>query len=319
VAAGEGDPRPPGPLDRGLTNAATSHWNDRLKQALYGPAAKGSLDGEYLDSLEGYVTAELNFRREHFRDTRVPLTFASDTKQPALFKGLAVFEFTQWLCDDVHRLGKLTFANGVPYRFPFLCPWLDVLGTETDWLRDGNYHPAALSQMDLWRTMSGPKPYLLLMNTDYDALTPDRVEKYFQRCLFYGMWPGMFSHNAAENPYWQNPKWYERDRPLFKKYIPQIKRVAEAGWKPVTAARCDNEKIVVERFGPDGGGACYFTLFNDTPLRQGGVLEVDLAAVGLPAPTKARDLMAEGAVARFEKRWTVDLPPQTAAALELRE
>jgi hypothetical protein len=54
--------------------------------------------------------------------------------------------------------------------------------------------------MDLLRSMSGAKPYLLLMNTDYDRFTPDLVEKYFQRCLFYGMWPGFFSHNAADRP-----------------------------------------------------------------------------------------------------------------------
>lgn len=75
-----------------------------------------------------------------------------------LFRGHAVFEFTKWLSADVHRLGHLMFANGVPYRF-----------------------------------------------------TPDHVERYFQRSLFYGLWPGFFSHNAADNPYWQNPKWYDRD------------------------------------------------------------------------------------------------------------
>lgn len=33
-------------------NAATVHWNEAIKQNLYGPGAKGQLDGEYLDSLE---------------------------------------------------------------------------------------------------------------------------------------------------------------------------------------------------------------------------------------------------------------------------
>ena len=150
----------------------------------------------------------------------MPLTFATDTKQPALFKGLAVFEFTRWISDDVHRLGKLMFANGVPYRFTFLCPWLDVLGTETDWLRNGKYRPASDATMDLWRTLSGAKPYLLLMNTDYDAVHAGPRGEVFPARLFYGMWPGLFSHNAADNPYWQNPKWYNRDRPLFKKYLP---------------------------------------------------------------------------------------------------
>ncbi|HWI60101.1 MAG TPA: hypothetical protein VNZ22_22940, partial [Bacillota bacterium] len=199
-------------------NAATLYWNASIKEKLYGPGAKAHLDGEYLDSLEGYVTADLNYRREHFIYSSVPLSFASDTKRPALFKGLAVFEFTKWFSEDVHRLGKLTFANSVPYRFSFLCPWLDVMGTETDWLRAGKYHPASDAQMSLWRTLSGRKPYLLLMNTDYNTFTSDLVERYFQRSLFYGIFPSMFSHNAADNPYWQNPKWYNRDRPLFKKY-----------------------------------------------------------------------------------------------------
>src|SRR5262249_20989938 len=140
--------------------------NPATQEALYGSRAKGQLDGEYLDSLEGYVTADLNFCREHFRYTTVPLTFSREDKRPALFKGLAVFEFANWFCEQVHRLGKLTFANGVPYRFTYLCPWLDVLGTETDWVRNGRYVPVSDEQMSLWRTMSGAKPYLLLMNTD---------------------------------------------------------------------------------------------------------------------------------------------------------
>ena len=162
----------------------------------------------------------------------MPLTFDTGSARPALWKGLAVYEFTRWIAEDLHRMGKLCFANGVPYRFGFLCPWLDVLGTETDWLAEGAYSPAPHEQMRLWRTLSGGKPYLLLMNTDFDRFGPEIVEKYFQRSLFYGMYPSMFSHNAAENPYWENPRWYNRDRPLFQKYQPAIRRVAQAGWQP---------------------------------------------------------------------------------------
>ena len=301
-------------------NAATIHWNDTIRHQLYGPAAKGQLDGEYLDSLEGYVTAELNFRREHFRDSTVPLSFAGDTRQPALFKGLAVFEFTKWISGEVHGLGKLMFANGVPYRFTFLCPWLDVLGTETDWLRGGKYQPASLTQMDLWRTMSGGKPYLLLMNTDYDQFNPGMVEKYFNRCLFYGMWPGFFSHNASENPYWQNPKWYNRDRPLFKKYLPLIKRVAEAGWQPVTGAGCDNDKILVERFGRASDGPVCLTLFNDTSEPQTGRLRWEDAKLR-PAgqPDAARDLLSGKEWKLSQASLEIVLPPQQSALFEFNE
>ena len=293
-------------------NGATIYWNDAVKARLYGPGAKGQLAGEYLDSLEGYVTANLNYRREHFRYSTVPLSFAADTRRPALFKGLAVFEFTRWFCEDVHRLGKLTFANGVPYRFTFLCPWLDVLGTETDWLSGGQYRPVSDPQMSLWRTMAGGKPYLLLMNTDYDAFTPDLVERYFQRSLFYGMWPGMFSHNAADHPYWQNPKWYDRDRPLFKKYLPLVKRVAEAGWQPVTQAACDNAKIWVERFGPGTEGPVYFTLFNDTAQRQEGRFRLEAGS------RIAGHELVSGAAVEEAGSLPVALEPQAVRVLELR-
>lgn len=297
-------------------NAATVHWNPTIKQQLYGPDAKGHLDGEYLDSLEGYVTANLNFCRQHFRYSTVPLTFASDTKEPVLFKGLAVFEFTKWFCDDVHNLGKLTFANGVPYRFTFLCPWLDVLGTETDWLRAGQYRPAGDDQMSLWRTMSYQKPYLLLMNTDYDALTPDLVEKYFQRSLFYGMFPGMFSHNAAENPYWQNPKWYNRDRPLFKKYLPLIKRIAEAGWQPVTKATCSNPKLMLERFGPDAQGAVYIVLLNDTAQPERGAVQLEADLLPASRPVRVEELISNRTLQADTGNYIVSLQSQQALVLQ---
>ncbi|MFV1967652.1 MAG: hypothetical protein ACC628_19660, partial [Pirellulaceae bacterium] len=38
-------------------------WNEPLKQALYGSQRSADLDGEYVDSSEGYVTDELDFNR----------------------------------------------------------------------------------------------------------------------------------------------------------------------------------------------------------------------------------------------------------------
>ena len=307
----------PNPALPNTPNGATVHWNEEIKKRLYGPAAESNLDGEYLDSLEGYVTADLNYRREHYAYSSVPLTFATDAKRPALYKGLAVFEFTKWFAAQVHALDKLTFANGVPYRFCFLCPWLDVMGTETDWAQAGKYQPVADSQLCLWRTMSGQKPYLLLMNTDFQAFSSEMVEKYFQRSLFYGMFPSMFSHNAADNPYWQNPKWYERDRPLFKKYLPLIKQIAEAGWQPVTAAACDNPRLRVERFGPDAHGVVYFTLFNDSSAVQNGVLTPEPAVLSRAHSSAIRELVFGRELRGSDGAWPVTLDPESAWLLRI--
>lgn len=308
----------PNPRLPASPNAATVYWNPVLRERLYGPNAAGRLDGEYLDSLEGYVTTDLNFRREHFAATTVPLTFASDTFRPALYKGLAVYEFTRWLSEDVHRLGALMFANGVPYRFSFLCPWLDVMGTETDWLSGGRYRPVSDAQLCYWRTLAGRKPYLLLMNTDYDQFTSEMVERYFQQSLFYGMFPSMFSHNAAENPYWQNPRWYNRDRPLFKKYLPLIKQVAEAGWQSVTAARCDNPRLWVERFGPDAAGTIFLTVHNGGEANQAGNVRPDASTLGRASHLGiATELVSNRRVEVGESGWPVTVPAGATVVLRV--
>lgn len=191
-----------------------------------------------------------------------------------------------------------------------------MLGTETDWLGGGTYQPASHAQMAYWRTLSGAKPYLLLMNTDFDALAP-YVERYFQRCLFYGFYPSMFSHNASDNPYWQTPAWYNRDRPLFRKYLPVIRRVAEAGWQPVTGAACDNPAIWVERFGPDADGIRYYTLCTDSTKVQAGVLREDEAAAGSNTSFVTTELLSGAVVPRAGDGWAVQVPPQAAAVVRL--
>jgi len=244
---------------------ATMKWNEETKEHLYGSNAKGILDGEYLDSLEGYVTANENFRKEHFHYVTVPLMFSTTLKKPLIHKMSSAYEFSKWLAEDVHKMGKLMFANSVPHSFAFLCPFFDVMGTEMDWIgSDGKWDPASDNWMNFKRIMCYQKPYLFLMNTNYDRFTPDLVKKYFQRSLFYGMYPSMFSHNASDDPYWRAPNLYNRDRNLFKKYIPIIKKIAEAGWEPISYAVTDKGDVYIERFGPDADGNVYFTLLNNS-------------------------------------------------------
>lgn len=298
-------------------NGATVYWNDTLREDLYGAKARGHRDGEYLDSLEGYVTADMNYRREHFKHSTVPLVFASDTHQPALFKGLAVYEFTRWLAEDIHRLDKLMFANAVPYRFTFLCPWLDVMGTETDWMREGRWQPVSEDQLCLWRTLSGAKPYLLLMNTDFNRFTFEHVEKYFNRCLLYGFFPSMFSHNASENPYWQNPAWYDRDRPLFKKYLPIIRQVAEAGWQPATIAASSNPGLRMERFGPDASGTFYLTVFNSNTHPQTATISWSANATPSIKDMEALEMVSGASLGEHTNSWVLTIQPESTAVIKL--
>jgi hypothetical protein len=279
------------------------------------PPPGAGLDGVYLDSLE-MSSGELNYRREHFRTASVPLVFDSEGRSCQLMI-FNTWTFERDIAARMRARGKLLFANAVLWQFAFSAPLLDVLGTEVNWLHHGEYQPDSDAVMNFRRALCRQKPYCLLMNTDYARFTPELVERYFQRCLFYGVWPGFFDEEAAsKDPYWASAnKWYERDRPLFKKYIPLLRRLTAAGWQPLTHAACDNPKILVERFGPEQGGAVFLTLLNDTANTQSGTVTADLKVLGLKQPASARELVSGNAATPSGHGWQISLRPQQAEVL----
>jgi len=246
----------------GEVTSFSNEWNESIREKLYGPNRSGDLDGEYIDSSEGYVTDELNFRRDHFAACDTPLVFSSHDYRPAIFRGLIAFEYIRAIAADVHAMDKLMMANSTPIRLPWLAPLLEVMGTETDWHR-GSWSPMSDADMLYRRAMCKGKPYCFLMNSRFEEFSHELVRKYMKRSLAYGMFPGFFSHNASESHYFTRPDLYDRDRPLFEKYVPLCKLVAEAGWEPITLARSDRESVYVERFGTR-----YLTVFNDGSRQQ---------------------------------------------------
>lgn len=284
-------------------------WNPDLIEKLYGPKRVGDLDGEYIDSSEGYVTDELDFHRDHFAAADTPLTFSLDTRKPAIFRGLVAFEYVRAIAADVHKMGKLMMANGAPDRLPWLIPMLEVGGTETNWNWGGKWRPMSDADLLYRRALCKGKPYCFLMNTRFEDFSHALVEKYMKRCLAYGMFPGFFSPDASTGHYFTRPEFYERDRPLFKKYVPLCKLVAEAGWEPITRARSSDPKVYVERFGER-----YLTVFNDSIEKR----TATITFVEGNAPTASRELVSGKVIEWKEGKATIALDGEDVAVIELR-
>ncbi|MBM3495247.1 MAG: hypothetical protein FJX72_13135 [Armatimonadetes bacterium] len=172
--------------------------------------------------------------------------------------------------DDLRKRGKLLMANATPWRIHAFAPLLDVMGTEVNWQPAGTWRPDPDSIFCLRRALCYRKPYLLLQNTDFDQFGVQQVERYFQRCMFYGVFPSMFSVDASTRNYWTQPQWYERDRDLFRKYIPVVAALSREGWEPITGAWTGREDVYVERYGRR-----YVTLLNDSQARRDVSLSMD--------------------------------------------
>jgi hypothetical protein len=119
------------------------------------------------------------------------------------------------------------------------------------------------------------------MNTDFGQFTHDLVERYFRTCLFYGVYPSMFSHNASEDRYWDDPALVDRDRDLFIFYVPLIRALGEAGWEPMTWALSSDPDVYVERYG--SGAGLYVTTRNVSEGEKTYVLDLTAAELGLSA------------------------------------
>lgn len=294
----------------GIPGPATdfaNKWNAGLRESLYGTSSGPILDGEYIDSSEGYVTNELDFRRDHFGAASTPLTFSLDDRKPAIFRGLIAFEYVRAIAQDIHPMGKYMMANSTPHNLCWLAPMLDVLGTETDWNPGGSWRPMSDGELLYRRALCKGKPYCFLMNTVFEDFSHERVERYMKRSLAYGMFPGFFSHNASQGHYFTRPQFYERDRDLFKKYVPLCRLVAEAGWEPITRARCDHAGVYVERYGDR-----YLTVFNDTDERRDVSVTIDGNA-----PGAVSELVSGRAVGLTDGKVRLALEPGDVAVLQM--
>ena len=264
-------------------------------------------DGEYIDSAEGYLTPTLDFNRAVFAASDTPLVFSSDEDhRPALFKGLSMYEYVRRTAARVWPRGRFVMANGVPGRWPWLPAYVDVGGTETQWIdEEGRWRPESHRSLLYKRALSMGKPYCYLQNVDFEKFAYADMENFMRHCVAYGLFPGCFSHNASEGHYFTRPEVYNRDRPLFKKYVPLCKMLSEAGWRPVnTLVASTDARVFVEQFG-----ARYVTVFNSARA----TVKVRLTAkVG----ARASEHVAGGEVSFADGVATLELAPDAVRVLD---
>ena len=269
-----------------------SQWHDEGQ-------AKFPLGGEYYDSSTMYMTVQLDYDRRHFAAMRTPLTYAKDTFRPVIHKGMMGFEYLKSIADGMHARGKIVMANGAPSVWCWVPQLCDVLGSEANWLRGGKWTPPRRDGLILIRMQCGGKPYCVIQNTDFAAFGP-YVERYMQLCLAYGFLPGFFSPKSAVDGshYFRHPEFYERDRALFRKYLPLCRLLSESGWRPVNvlAPQTARGDVSAEQFGDR-----YVALYNHSQT----------AAAEVEVPD------ARERVTGIDVRGRISLPPMECRVLEV--
>ncbi len=165
----------------------------------------------------------LDYRPEHFAYADAPLIF-DGTLKPAIVKDMATYELQREVVRYLRDKGRYLIANqGNISPVPATLPLLDIFGYEWNIQNTNTYA----------RTMAFRKPVCSL------PCAPAHYEEpYVNLHLLYGCWPGGYYNTTADD--------YVG---LLRRYVPIIRRLTEAGWEPITRARCADERVQVERFG----------------------------------------------------------------------
>lgn len=262
-----------------------NEWNSTVRD-VYNHSENGILDGEYIDSFCASALSA-DYSSNHLRSTSFPLTYTRDN--PTLMTPLifGTCEMARAIGADVHALGKPLIANTVFPTWPMLPVGMglfDFAGTEMNCFDGaGNFVPPADSTFLYARSLSGDRPYGYLLNTDFTKVSSVEMEGFMRLCAVYAIYPSAFSADAASNNYFEQPSLYERDRPLFKKYVPIIRALSLAGWRPVTDATVDNSAVGIEAYGTKTvAGQRYLTVRNFTSQTATATVTLDTNTWAFP-------------------------------------
>jgi hypothetical protein len=272
------------------------------KHEIY-PAIERNVDGIYFDCLEWNWQYDLNYNHNHFEYTDYPLTFSSslENPRPVIWCYSSDYEMMKKVADDMHAEGKLVMGNGYGW-IPFEAGALDLFGSELNWhakAETGN------TRLQFYRAISYQKPLVFLLNEglDDDVFTKppyDGYKIYFEKMLFYGFFPSFFSVNSSSNVYWADSVKYNQGRPYFKKYIPLIKEIAQAGWQPITLARLNNKELKIERFGAKENSNIYFTLYNSNEKDAQSTVTIDTKDLNINKVISIEEII-EGKQLKYKK------------------
>jgi hypothetical protein len=223
------------------------------------------IDGVYYDGL----AAGLDYNRDHFKFASFPPIWDPVSRKPLLYNYFSSMDFAHTAAEMLHAQNRVAMTNGAMTSDMFTVPYLDYLGEET-----GITIPR--SGFNFVRSIAYRKPFMTLLKGNYTTYTHADIERYMQRCAAYGVFPGFFdwytSGTGPGSSYWVHPEYFNRDRDLFRKYIPLCRWIASAGWEPLTLATCDNPRIFVERFGRAADNNLALTLLSESGKAEAGTL-----------------------------------------------
>ena len=282
-----------------------STFNVYLKMGLASyEGVHANLAGEFFDSMGGYMRDPADYNRNSMKYASYPLIYDALFRIPALNLTLCQAEYAAEMTKRIHAKNRLAVANNS--RNFLIGRNFDIFVGEMDW-KLGKWKPNPNEELIFIRSMIKGKPYTILQKTNLRKFPPADVDRYMRRAVAFGLFPSFFSDRGTPKNYFRTPDYYNRDRHLFKKYLPICKIISEAGWEPVTLLRASHVKILTERYGKH-----YFTVYNDSMKPVKTVLTFDNKKICM-----LKCLLPSGKILKGDNgKFNIELGPEELLVLQ---
>lgn len=245
-------------------NAYYDQWTNPAIQSYL---TTGTMDGIMFDNVEASywssaaVKTKIDYSHAHFAAMQTPLVHDKSGRVGICYE-MAIWEYLNAIRNDISTRSKFLVvqANGASYSTTFLVPKLHLTGGEQTWDYPSGWHPANEAALLRFRAQAGRKPVAFLQEMDdISSWTEAMTTKYLARCAAFGILPSIYNGGAdpASPKYFDEADSFERDRHLFRTYMPVIKKLSQAGWEPARLGSVNDGEVFFERFGTE-----YLTIFN---------------------------------------------------------
>lgn len=256
------------------------------------------------DAIEGYHgnQRQLDYRREHFATTRLPLSFGKLDLKPALINQIWDFLDGAWWPLSSERKVIIS-GNANSFEQIFTVPYVDLPIIETDWTIGAD------GPMDRYiRTVAHHRIWRFWRTLGKGEEDPASIVAHFDRGLAYAIFPAVYPVALVAGD-------VETYRPLYRTYVPAIEQLSRAGWEPVTLARTEASGVFLERYGDPARDNLHFTLRSEAAQDLTATVTLEPAARG-QGPLLACDLLRgpHAATVIDPAAWPIDLRPGATRA-----
>ena len=208
---------------------------------------------------------------------------------------------------EMLKQNGITYANG-----GVSVPWFT-------WLLDGISREGWLPEIEGYQRIR----MLMYQKTCGDwggartgRLSDAEIARRLNTCLTYTWWAGIDGTSQQT---------FDQKRPIFKKYIPVLRGLAQAGWEPVTFAVTETKATIIERFGGKDGRPLFFTVRNTEQIAGTISVTIDAKALGLSVNRlRVSDIMAGKEITPLKsdetgaRSFSLIIPAQTTVVLGVK-